>query len=367
MSRAAGEPPRHGNAHGRPRHEPGDLICGEGDYGGALYLVREGVTKLSVIRSEASEAILRLAGPWEVIRVPVPGWKPSRLTWVEAFTACEVVKVPRVFVERAVRENPVALKLTELLELELARREELFGCLLPRTTEARLARLLPILARQFGVARTGLDHRAAADPLRPRRDGGFHARIGYRRRELLPQAGVLEKGAGIIFILKPEVLAETAESWHGRAAPLMKRTLHPILPKRVPELAVEGLLDVRHPLDPLLLPGTPLHLRRIHLLDTSLNPREVAVRIPHPPHAIAPEQMGHLSHRCSPGFQRPSVHLIGILDVQAEEPGVSGHFTVASNAITTESPIRNSACRWSHPRCGPARSPPPQRRARQTR
>ena len=23
------------------RHEPGDLICGEGDYGGALYLVRE--------------------------------------------------------------------------------------------------------------------------------------------------------------------------------------------------------------------------------------------------------------------------------------------------------------------------------------
>src|SRR5688572_23047712 len=59
------------------RHEPGDLICGGGDYGGALYLVLEGVTKLSVIRSEASEAILRLAGPWELIGVPLPGWKPS--------------------------------------------------------------------------------------------------------------------------------------------------------------------------------------------------------------------------------------------------------------------------------------------------
>ena len=29
--------------------------------------------------------------------------------------------------------------------------------------------------------------------------------------------------------------------------------------------------------------------------------------------------MGHLGHRRSPGFQCPSVHLIGILDIQAEE------------------------------------------------
>lgn len=197
------------------RHEPGDLICGEGDYGGALYLVLDGVTKLSVIRSEASEAILRLAGPWEVIGVPVPGWKPSRLTWVEAFTACEVVKVPRMFVERAVRENPdVALKLTELLELELARREELFGCLLPRTTEARLARLLPILARQFGVARDGgwiielrLTHYDLAEMVASTRESVTTAVNSFRRR------GVLEKKAGIIFILEPEVLAQTAAPW----------------------------------------------------------------------------------------------------------------------------------------------------------
>ena len=168
-----------------------------------------------MIRSEASEAILRLAGPWEVIGVPVPGWKPSRLTWVEAFTACEVVKVPRMFVERAVRENPdVALKLTELLELELARREELFGCLLPRTTEARLARLLPILARQFGVARDGgwiielrLTHYDLAEMVASTRESVTAAVNSFRRR------GVLEKKAGIIFILKPEVLAQTAASW----------------------------------------------------------------------------------------------------------------------------------------------------------
>jgi CRP/FNR family transcriptional regulator, global nitrogen regulator len=204
------------------RHEPGDLVCGEDEYGSALYIVLEGVAKLSVVCSEAREAILRLAGPWEAIGVPVPGWRPSQPTRAEAFTACEIVKVPKAFVERAVRESPeVALNLTTLLGLELARREELFTCLLPRTTEARLARLLPILARQFGEARDGcwtielrLTHYDLAEMVASTRESVTAAVNALRRR------GVLEKKAGIVSILKPEELAETAASWAwpGRSA-----------------------------------------------------------------------------------------------------------------------------------------------------
>jgi CRP/FNR family transcriptional regulator, global nitrogen regulator len=68
-----------------------------------------------------------------------------------------VTKVPKVFVERAIRQEPlVAFKLMTLLELRLVQYEELVKCLLPRETEVRLANLLPILAQKFGERTDGL-------------------------------------------------------------------------------------------------------------------------------------------------------------------------------------------------------------------
>jgi CRP/FNR family transcriptional regulator, global nitrogen regulator len=68
-----------------------------------------------------------------------------------------VTKVPKVFVERAVRQEPrAAFKLMTLLELRLVQYEELVQCLLPRETEVRLANLLPLLAQKFGETNDGL-------------------------------------------------------------------------------------------------------------------------------------------------------------------------------------------------------------------
>ena len=77
--------------------------------------------------------------------------------YAEAVTRCRVTKVPKVFVERAVRQEPrVAFKIMTLLELRLVQYEELVKCLLPRETEVRLANLLPMLARKFGESQDGL-------------------------------------------------------------------------------------------------------------------------------------------------------------------------------------------------------------------
>jgi len=68
-----------------------------------------------------------------------------------------VTKVPKIFVERAVRQEPrAAFKLMTLLELRLVQYEELVKCLLPRETEVRLANLLPLLAQKFGQSTDGL-------------------------------------------------------------------------------------------------------------------------------------------------------------------------------------------------------------------
>ena len=92
---------------------------------------------------------MRLVGPWELFGHPVFA---GRLRWnsAEAFTDCEVVKAPQLFLERTIRRREkVALGMVTILELALVDQEETLGCLLPRKTEARLARLVPILLGRF--------------------------------------------------------------------------------------------------------------------------------------------------------------------------------------------------------------------------
>lgn len=132
-------------------YSPGDAIYREGEYGDALYVVVSGVLKLFRPYSGSKEATLRLLRDWDIFGHIAFAGETKQRAYAEAVTECTVTKVPKVFVERAVRQEPrVAFKLMTLLELRLVQYEELVKCLLPRETEVRLANLLPILAQKFG-------------------------------------------------------------------------------------------------------------------------------------------------------------------------------------------------------------------------
>ena len=132
-------------------YRPGDAIYREGEYGDALYVLISGVLKLFRPYSGSKEATLRLLRPWDIFGHLAFEGETKQRAYAEAVTECRVTKVPKVFVERAVRQEPrVAFKIMTLLELRLVQYEELVKCLLPRETEVRLANLLPILARKFG-------------------------------------------------------------------------------------------------------------------------------------------------------------------------------------------------------------------------
>jgi CRP/FNR family transcriptional regulator len=88
---------------------------------------------------------------WDIFGHLAFAGEATQRAYAEAVTECKVTKVPKIFIERAVRREPrAALKMITLLELRLVQYEELVKCLLPRETEVRLANLLPILARKFG-------------------------------------------------------------------------------------------------------------------------------------------------------------------------------------------------------------------------
>lgn len=137
-------------------YRPGDAVYREGEYGDALYVLTSGVLKLYRPYSGRKEATLRLLKPWDIFGHLAFEGEARQRAYAEAVTECRVTKVPKVFVERAIRQEPlVAFKLMTLLELRLVQYEELVKCLLPRETEVRLANLLPILAQKFGERTDG--------------------------------------------------------------------------------------------------------------------------------------------------------------------------------------------------------------------
>lgn len=132
-------------------YQPGDAIYNEGEYGDALYVLISGVVKLFRPYSGSKEATLRLLKPWDIFGHLAFAGETKQRAYAEAVTECKITKVPKIFMERAIRREPrAALKMMTLLELRLVQYEELVKCLLPRETEVRLANLLPILARKFG-------------------------------------------------------------------------------------------------------------------------------------------------------------------------------------------------------------------------
>jgi CRP/FNR family transcriptional regulator len=136
---------------------PGDAVYREGEYGDALYVLVSGVMKLFRPYSGSKEATLRLLRSWDIFGHLAFAGEARQRAYAEAVTDCVVTKVPKIFVERAVRQEPrVAFKIMTLLELRLVQYEELVKCLLPRETEVRLANLLPLLAQKFGDRRDGV-------------------------------------------------------------------------------------------------------------------------------------------------------------------------------------------------------------------
>ena len=132
-------------------YKPGDAIYREGEHGDALYVLISGVVKLFRPYSGSKEATLRLLKPWDIFGHLAFTGEARQRAYAEAVTECKITKVPKIFMERAIRREPrAALKMMTLLELRLVQYEELVKCLLPRETESRLANLLPLLANKFG-------------------------------------------------------------------------------------------------------------------------------------------------------------------------------------------------------------------------
>lgn len=191
-------------------YEPGAVILKEGEPGGALYFLTEGVARLVKTYSNSKEATPRLLTTWDVFGDVAFGGEVRQQARVEAVTACKVVKVPKPFLERVIRSRPeAALKLMTLLEFRLVQYQDFVQRLLPRRTEARLASLLMTVVRGTSGERNLCPYSTPADlaqMVASTRESVSSVLKDLRRR------GVLRTDRGRIVVLKPDELAKIAVS-----------------------------------------------------------------------------------------------------------------------------------------------------------
>jgi CRP-like cAMP-binding protein len=126
------------------------VIFTQGNDADAVFYIRKGKVKLSVLSKEGKEAVVGILGPDEFIGEGCLIGQPKRLATASAMTECEIMRLEKFEIQRVLDEEPdfsrmfVSHILTRSARVEEDLVDQLFN-----STEKRLARALLLLAN-FG-------------------------------------------------------------------------------------------------------------------------------------------------------------------------------------------------------------------------
>ncbi len=131
-------------------HRKGAILFPQGDAADAIFYIRKGKVKVTVVSKQGKEAVVAIMGADEFVGEGCLIGQPKRLATASAMTDCVTMRVDKTEVMRVLHEEPafsqmfVAHILTRNARVEEDLVDQLFN-----STEKRLARLLLLLAN-FG-------------------------------------------------------------------------------------------------------------------------------------------------------------------------------------------------------------------------
>lgn len=132
------------------RHSKKEVIFAQGEDADAVFYIRKGKVKVTVVSGQGKEAVVALLGPNEFVGEGCLIGQPKRLATASAMTECETMRVEKTEIQRVIHDEPafsemfVSHILTRNARVEEDLVDQLFN-----STEKRLARLLLLLAN-FG-------------------------------------------------------------------------------------------------------------------------------------------------------------------------------------------------------------------------
>jgi CRP/FNR family cyclic AMP-dependent transcriptional regulator len=132
------------------KHRKSEVIFSQGDDADAVFYIKKGKIKVTVVSKQGKEAVVAILGTDEFVGEGCLIGQPKRLATASAMSECVTMRVDKTEIQRLLRDEPTfsqmfvshVLARTALVEEDLV--DQLFN-----STEKRLARLLLLLAN-FG-------------------------------------------------------------------------------------------------------------------------------------------------------------------------------------------------------------------------
>jgi CRP/FNR family transcriptional regulator, cyclic AMP receptor protein len=131
-------------------HRKKEIIFSQGGVADAVFYIKKGKVKVTVISKEGKEAVVAILGVDEFVGEGCLIGQPKRLATATAMTECVTMRVDKTEIQRVLRDEPAfsEMFISHVLA-RTARVEEDLVDQLFNSTEKRLARLLLLLAN-FG-------------------------------------------------------------------------------------------------------------------------------------------------------------------------------------------------------------------------
>ncbi len=131
-------------------HRKKEIIFSQGDAADAVFYIKKGKVKVTVISSEGKEAVVAILGVDEFVGEGCLIGQPKRLATATTMTDCVTMRVEKKEIQRVLRDEPAFSEMfVSHVLARTARVEEDLVDQLFNSTEKRLARLLLLLAN-FG-------------------------------------------------------------------------------------------------------------------------------------------------------------------------------------------------------------------------
>ena len=131
-------------------HPKNEIIFSQGDAADAVFYIKRGKVKVTVVSKQGKEAVVALLGVDEFFGEGCLIGQPKRLATAVAMTECTIMRVGKSEIQRLLQEEPAFSQM--FVSHILARKDRVEEDLVDQlfnSTEKRLARLLLLLAN-FG-------------------------------------------------------------------------------------------------------------------------------------------------------------------------------------------------------------------------
>jgi len=139
-------------ANGRiiSKHRKNEIIFSQGDAANAIFYIKKGKIKVTVVSKLGKEAVVAILGIDEFVGEGCLSGQPKRLATASAMTECVTMRVAKSEIQRLLRNEPAFshMFMSHILRRNARVEEDLLDQLF-NSTEKRLARLLLLLAN-FG-------------------------------------------------------------------------------------------------------------------------------------------------------------------------------------------------------------------------